>query len=169
MCAKIKRVYKEAKEKKFILCFYVPTQHRRSSRCSRTVREQHSNVHGFSAIFRWCLYSHFGSPNVTHTGARGRPSSSLYFHLSFIPFLFVIRNWRKTHLEGTHWCIVTHQYTPIFRSLSRSLSIAENIEIIKKFLVVAWIWFTFDYSVFEHLGVNSALKIFYFNFSLNHT
>lgn len=31
------------------------------------------------------------------------------------------------------------------------------------------IWFTFDYSVFEHLGVNSALKIFYFNFSLNHT
>lgn len=167
-----KQVYKEAKRKKFIFChLYIPLLSKRGAREPWEQQcEQHSNVHGIFGNFLMVFVLAFSAlwvlPNVTHTSA-GRPSSSFQ---SFIPFLTEIdekRTWKahNTTLMHTHG-----SNTLLFSALSLAVYLLpKNIEIIKKFLVVAWIWFTFDYSVFEHLGVNSALKIFYFNFSLNHT
>lgn len=151
MCAKITKVYKEAKKKKFILCFSFmynnsftvcssggarePWESRFEwVRESKQQCEQHSQcTWNFRQFFSWlCLYSHFRlSKCHAHSG---RKAVVTYFHLSFIPFLFV-QKLTKNAL-GRHNTTLMH--TRITNTaLKSALSLAvyllpKNIEIIKK-------------------------------------
>lgn len=131
-CCICEKIYKEAKKKSSFSVLYI---HRMNS--NTTVEKASRRAHtactwNFRQFIDVCVLAFSALLLLLLVSKCHAHTQTLYFHLFYsLPIQLT-----KNALGGTHWCRQHFVPTHSRFSLSRSLSIAENIEIIKK--VFGW-------------------------------